>query len=66
MAQQGISLNCSCSLEGFGYQFVGIEQFCWGVLHFSLGMASLVLTGSIVPSLLPQALVVLPSSKQQL
>lgn len=47
VAQQGISLNWSCNMEGFG----GIEQFCWEVLCFSLGVASFFLTGSIIPSL---------------
>lgn len=46
-----VSLYCFCSMEGFGYQFGGTEQFCCRVLNFSLGMASLFLTCSIVPSL---------------
>lgn len=47
--RQGILLNWSCSLEGLGSQ--GIKYFCWGVLCFSLGMASLVLTDYNGPSL---------------
>lgn len=41
--QQGISLSWSCSLDGLSFK--GIKYFCWGVLHFFLGMDILVLTG---------------------